>query len=612
MLLATTACVLFGIALILNVHPVGDGLWFWYATAIRNHQHLYSDLHVAQQPFFFLMSGAFQQLFGIGWLASKILALVQLLLFCVGLQQVSRFVPWRTWQRALLVAAAFAMAITSPFYRFDDYHVTTQCLQLFSLVLLLKLWRSPDQRPLVPMAVALGVLGGLATGNRLNVGAALVLACALALLVLAKRPFTALIAFTAGVAAGLIGLVKLTGDPLPTWWLETVTNASRIKGGSGSVLHATLSFPFRVAQAALQPKGLLLLLALAATFVLFARLPQALAAGKRLRTGRDWLLLAWIALLAALMFWQGTKNLGNAKLGQFGVLLAIALGLRVHWFVLRRLLAPASTSGNPLQVLLLVPFWALIAAAMTSGIYLPDYASHVALLLLLVPIASPWPFTQPWQRRGWLVLAGMIVVSALPAKTLVPYSWHHYHAEPLFRDRVLYHHPVYGPMLIERAQLDFLLPLCQAVQATGPGTELLAMPYPYPNYFCHVPPWHGYVQTWYDTASREQIEGLEHALAQSPPLWIAYQRGLDTLAQHENAYNGGHPLAHRDLDTQMLQNVVAGRWTIVQRQCFGGSDWMLLRTTPPSAAEHQPTPADAEDRQESCRASESNAGQGRF
>ena len=608
----TAACVLFGIALILNVHPVGDGLWFWYAVAIRQHQHLYSDLHVNQQPFFFLASAAFQQVFGIGWLASKILALVQLLLFCVGLWQVSRFVPWRAWQRALLIAAAFAMAITSPFYRFDDYHVTTQCLQLFAIVLLLKLAQGVSRGAELSVAAGIGALCGLAIGNRLNVGAGLAVACGLALLVLARRKLIAVPAFVACTAISLILLIKLTGDPLSAWWLETVTHAARIKGGTGSVLHAALSFPLRVAQAALQPKGLLLLVAIVSTMALFARYPQALRRGARLRSGRDWLIAAWLLLLEALLFWQGTRNLANAKLGQFGVLFAVAVGLWVHWFILRRLLAPAAQQGNRLQVLLLIPFWALIAAAMTSGIYLPDYESHVALLLLLVPIAMPVPFDRQWQRRGWLVLASMIVVAALPAKTLVPYSWHHYHAEPLFRDRVWYRHPVYGPMLIERAQLDFMLPLCAAVQADGPQVTLLATPYPYPNYFCAVPSWHGYVQTWYDTASRQQIEGLEHALAQAPPRWIAYQRGLDTLALHEQAYNAGRPLAHRDLDTQMMANVTADRWTVVQRECFSGSDWMLLRTTPPAPGEHQGTPADADDRAATCKASEHDRGQGRF
>ncbi len=596
-------CVLFGIALILNVQPIGDGLWYWYAVAIRQHRHLYSDLHVNQQPLFFLASAAFQQVFGIGWLASKVLALVQLVVFCVGLVQVSRFIPWRGAQRGLLIAAAFAMAITSPFYRFDDYHVTTQCLELFSIVLLLRLWKGGGERHALLLAGGVGILCGLTVGNRLNAGAGLTVACGFALLVLARQRVAAVLAMIAGAAVALLGLVFLTGDPLRVWWLETVTNASRIKGGTGSVLHAMLTFPFRITGSALQPKGLLLLAGIGVAMYLFKRYPESLRKGARLRSGTDWAMAAWLLLLEALIFWQGTKNLANAKLGQFGVLFAIVLGLWAQVYVLRRLLARGERT-NPLQVLLLIPFWALIAAAMTSGIYLPDFASHVALLLLLVPLAMPRGFNLQWQRRGWLVLASMIVVGALPAKTLVPYDWHHYHAGRLFKGRVWYRHPVYGPMFLEQAQLNFMQPMCAAVQASGPGAELLAMPYPYPNYFCNVAPWHGYVQTWYDTSSRQEIERLESQLQTAPPRWIAYQRGLDTVTVHEAAYNGGQPLAQRDMDGEMMKLIADRRWTIVQRSCFGGSDWMLLRSTPPAAGEHQPIAADADDRSGSCRATE--------
>ncbi len=605
-LLAMLACVVFGLALILNVHPVGDGLWFWYATAIRNHQHLYSDLHLNQQPLFVLLTAAFQSIFGLSWLAFKIFPALQLVAYCVGLALVSGFIPWRGWQRGLLILAAFGMTITTPFYRFDDYHITTQCFQVFALYLLLLLSRKGAASAL-PIAAGLGVLCGLATSNRLNDGAGLGVACGLALLVLARpHRVTTVLLLSACTALTLLGVVALTGDTSPIWWSETVTHASRIKGGTGGILLLPLVFPFRVAKAALQVKGLALIALVLAGFVLFARYPFALQKGSRLRTVPDWLLAGYLLLVLAFFFWQGTHNLANAKLGQFGVLLVIVTGAWVHVWILRDLAAPLQGERRPLQVLLLVPFWALLAAAMTAGIHLPDYESPVALLLLLLPIAMPRPLAAAWLRRGWLAVAAMIVAAALPAKVLVPYDWHHYHSDRLFKDRVWYRHPVYGPMLIERAQLQFMLPLCAAVQHSPSPDQLLSLPYPYPNYFCSVAPWHGYVQTWYDTSSREQIEGLAQQLATAPPLWVAYQRGLDTLSLHEASYNGGRALAQRDLDGKMMDLVAAGRWTIVQRLCFGGSDWILLRSTPPGTGEHQPQAADRIDQSEACSATESD------
>ena len=473
------------------------------------------------------------------------------------------------------------MTLTTPFYRFDDYHITTQCFQVLSLYLMLLLWQK-GSRVTLPVAAGLGVLSGLATVNRLNDGAALGVACGLALLVLARpRRLAALTVLIVCTAATVLGVVAITGDPVPVWWAETVTHASRIKGGTGGILLLPLIFPLRIAVAALQPKGLTLIALVLGSFALFAKNSRAFAKGHRLRSATDWLLLGYLVAVLALFFWQGTHNLANAKLGQFGVLFGVALGLWAHWSIVTASVRSEKSTRHPLQVLLLIPFWALLAAAMTSGAHFPDYESPVALLLVLVPIALPWGIPTAWQRRGWLVLAAMIVFAAIPAKVLVPYDWHHYHSGRLFKDRVWYRHPNYGPMLIERAQLDFMLPLCAQVQASGPGTQLLSLPYPYANYFCHVSPWQGYVQTWYDTSSREQIQGLATKLADAPPQWISYQRGLDTMALHELSYSGGRALAQRDLDTQMMQFVAARRWTIVQRSCFGGSDWLLLRSTPP-------------------------------
>src|SRR5436305_2850713 len=61
---AVVFCVLFGSIFILNVHPIGDGLWFWYAILLRNGQRLYADMHLPLQPLFVLLTAWTQELLG--------------------------------------------------------------------------------------------------------------------------------------------------------------------------------------------------------------------------------------------------------------------------------------------------------------------------------------------------------------------------------------------------------------------------------------------------------------------------------------------------------------------------------------------------------------------
>ena len=111
------------------------------------------------------------------------------------------------------------------------------------------------------------------------------------------------------------------------------------------------------------------------------------------------------------------------------------------------------------------------------------------------------------------------------------------------------------------------------------------MPNPYANYFCDIPPWHGYIQTFFDTSSKETIETLMHELQESPPQWILYERQLDSLAVHEEILNKGQPLPHRYLDQLIMQKIDSADWQTVYTSSYGdrlgnSETWYLLRTGP--------------------------------
>ncbi len=183
----------------------------------------------------------------------------------------------------------------------------------------------------------------------------------------------------------------------------------------------------------------------------------------------------------------------------------------------------------------------------------------------------------------------LLVLFSFPVyreKVRFPFLWHHFYSDAMFQDRVWYHHPVYGPMYIGKKHLNLILPICTEL-SEQPGS-LLSLPYSHANYFCNVPPWHGYVQTWYDTSSRETIGTLIAELESSPPPWIFYERSSSTLHAHEVVYNNGRALPQRALDELVVKRIGDRQWQVKRRDSFGGADWLLIRTSPPQPGEPAP------------------------
>ena len=135
--LAALFCLLFGIALLLNTHPLADGSWFWDAVALRNGTRLYADMHLVLQPLFPLQTKWNMMIFGNGWLVTKIPAVLEMVAFLLGLRWISGYLPVREWQKALLLTCAFVLGTLFVAYRFDDYHVVADCMSVYSIILLL-------------------------------------------------------------------------------------------------------------------------------------------------------------------------------------------------------------------------------------------------------------------------------------------------------------------------------------------------------------------------------------------------------------------------------------------------------------------------------------------
>jgi hypothetical protein len=581
-------CVLFGLALIANTQTAGDGGWFWYATFLHGGRRLYADMHLALQPLFVLETASFLALLGKGWLVSKAPAVLHVAAYCIGLLLVARSSKLPDRQKALVLACAFFVSIDFEAYRFDDYHVLADCFQVYSLVALLKLERTPVAWRSVGLAAALGVLCGLSLMTRLNDGAALFVGVAIAILCMAQsRRAIWLVLYS--VAAGLTVLlvVRMTGDSLHDWAMYSILHAAGSKGGTGNVLAYPLRLPWNTMKFLRQRKNFEFAVYCLGAAAIWAGLirpyrPSRRAAGLW-KPG-----LGMVLILLPLHHFLGFLLDANVMvvLSAVGVLVAYGLGVAVFVRFLRwRFAVGPMQAWNRREILLLIPLGQLASGSMSSGAEHIGLYGPIGMLILLLPIASPIRLKSGTARAFALAIVAILAVHCATYKYRYPYIWHSYAANQMFAGRQWTMHPDYGPMIIEREELKFIEPICEAVKADGTAQGLLSLPEPYPNYFCSIEPWHGYVQTFFDTSSKETIEGLMEELQSAPPKWIVYQRQLNNLKLHEQIFNQGRPLPQRYLDQLIEEKIASGEWKPVYATPYGSrgyftNEWILLRTRP--------------------------------
>ncbi len=579
---AAVLCFVYGVAFTLNIHPIGDGLWFWYGRLFREHHLLYSGMHLPLQPLFVLLTAWTQSLFGIGWLASKMLAFAQMLMFCVGLWMLARRVPWSDGERALLLGAAFAMTLTASIFRFDDYHATNCCFEAFSLVLLLRIGERGSSAASGWMSLALGALSGLALSNRLNDGALLFAGCGFVLWFAARRfRWSALGLFCGGMLASFTGIILLTGDSLRAWMSNSVVGASAIKGGTFSVLKGPLSFIKWQIKFNLSDRHTVLhamLVALLLTFVV--QLWTAWKMGTTVARWKQWTAAAGLVVVVVLSFRQSGVNWPNLAIGSYAMLVILGMAGWMLWRVVGRWRRGEESGPWWRETLLIMPLMRVVASGTTSRSSNEGIFETLGFFLLLLPLCVPSFFAVRHRKLAFEMLACVVLCSGLVAKAYQPYLWHYFSDRTMFVDRVWYRHPLYGPMYVERDQLQIIQDTCSTMNREGHPTGMLEVTNPYANWFCDVPPWHDYVQTWYDTVSRSTMETLIAELKSDPPQWIVYQWAPETLQMHEILYNHEKPLPHRDLNRLIRERVAAGQWTIAYQRRFQRTDWMVIRTAP--------------------------------
>ena len=587
-------CILFGLAMIANVQVAADGTWFWYAVLLHGGKRLYADMHLALQPLIVLETDACLTLLGKSWLAMKVPAVVHVILYSFILWCIARYSDLRDRQKAVLLACSFFLCISFVAYRFDDYHVLCDLFKASSLLVLLMLSKKdiqPSFGRVAGLAASLGVLSALTIMTRLPDGASLILGVAISILFLAPiQKLLSLLIFLLSTALTVLLVLHLTGDTLRTYAMSTIFQAVGSKGGTGHVLAYPMELPRDIYHWLRYPWSEALLgytFAVAAIWTYLLR-PSASADTTDTRGRLVKFAVGAVLILLPLrpiyrLFMTGDIIGALAAVGDivlFGVVF-LAIARFLLW-----VFAPERVKDwDPREILLIIPFGQMLSSAMGSagehvGIYAP-----LGMMILLLPVASPIRIKRETTRSFLLAVLFLTACSAAIYKIRTPYFWHSYISPPMFVDRHWYHHPVYGPMIIDSQLLHFIEPVCQDIAAGGSQGELLSLPYGYANYFCDIPPWGDYVTTFYDTSTQQTIFGLMDKLRQSPPKWILYQRQLNNMKLHEDTFQHGQPLPHRFLDQLIMQKLADGEWQAVYTSDYGNTQkldnhWILIRTRP--------------------------------
>lgn len=269
-----------------------------------------------------------------------------------------------------------------------------------------------------------------------------------------------------------------------------------------------------------------------------------------------------------------------ATLSTVSIIAVYVLTLFVAMRILASVIGISRTPWDTREIVVFVTF-ALLAAdsASSEGQTRGMFLNLMAMLLLLIPVIQPFCKHATWANPSFVTVMALLGLARITTKIHNPYPWNNFTCSPMFANRQWYRHPAHGPMYLDRDLLHFVEPICDEINQSNANSELLSLPYAYPNYFCATTPWHGYIQTYFDTPSRSTINRLMAELNTAPPQWIVYQRQLNILSGAERYYNHGQPLAHRDLDTLILQKIATGQWRLIDKvNYFEGEGWLIIKT----------------------------------
>lgn len=550
----------------------GDGVWFFYAKEFLSNSKVYSDLHLIQQPFFILYNALGLKLFGDTYFAQKIIFIPLVAFHCYLLYLLVIKRSLNTFLSSIIYLAIFFIGIHFEAYRFDDYHFMANTFILFQMLILFDYFISPKKVSLRKISL-LAAVSTLCMLTRINDGLIFYILAILSIFFLAdveykKKQLITFLITTSVVFCALLVVIRET----PFAWLEsTIFHAMSSKGGASLFLT-----PF-------------LLIEHSASFLFFDHI------------------LIWFFLLLGVFFYHYyfRRFLSISFIGLSFVIFSLyeiityfqvdhidpisdftafsIIFLFLFWtlyFLSKLLTVFKKDMEDKVQsktALIFIPSTiAFISGGMSSGGY--HFGLYFPAAIFLLSITQLDGFIKTDLKVIFYLYLGMLVFYGATFRFNNPYSWHSYYSSnPFLNEREVKFVKGLGFIYVDKKLDAFVSPVCKSIRSSK--ETLLSLPFPFANYYCDIPVWHGYVQTFFDTTSNQKIDGLILDLDKKPPSYIFYQQQLDNLRRHEIIFNHGNPLRHRFLDQYIMKKIKNGEWKVLYLSDFGaGNKWYLIKT----------------------------------
>lgn len=574
--LAMGFCWLLGFLLLLHVTVPNDGGWFLYAQAILKGERLYTDMQTNLQPLFPLLS-----IIPIYFFDNPILQKIPYSFIFFGyvyaIFALSKNIWGNNLEKSLFVLVVTLLPLHFIAFRMDDYHVLWQLCTLYSILFSSNFLEK--KITLYKYTIIQSILSTLAILTHITSGMTIVLS--IFGVALYKEGFTSrlvkciFLGMSIFCVIFLLVLLCLNESPI-MWFQKTILIASQAKGNQ-----SLLTKPIYLFKSARDlgfpstPKEVTYFLFFIFLIFFTKKHELHLSIPKKF----------FFSLFIAYIFYITLKEIiSNDFIYSLTVLSILITFCFLGYFILKMIALNNKEVWKPNKILITYPVFSFCFSSLSSGgsiwgLYFPAALSLITLNILRNHDNKYlFEFIPSVFRTSYQIILIIIFSQCLIEKVQIPYQWHSYTTSPLCYNIKVTTLENKGKTILENEMYDFLKPICEI---TNNSESLLSLPYSAANYYCEVPIYKNYIQTFFDTSTKETIQRLIDDLKKSPPLYILYQRQLSNLEYHERQYNNGKPLPHRELDSFIWNQLIIGNWQVVYmpRQ-YKGSVWYLIKTKP--------------------------------
>lgn len=571
-------CAVFSFVLILHVVGPGDGTWYFISKEIISGKGIYKDLGIVAQPLFPLIN-TIPLLISDSLISQKSIYIVSSIVFAFVIYKVATLSTKNHILNAILILLFFSTSIRFVAFRFDDYHVIAN---LFVLLSYYFSYQYLNFRISITRFIFLQSIFFVLTFTvRLNEGLA-VFFSVLSVIIISKTEIRKLrfniVASIAIVSTIFICILAIIGETPFTWINSTLLKASQAKGGSSMFFTALNLFTNSFIFLKQNSKFGLWICIILIFIISFPGLAFRLLFKKACKDSAA----VFLQIFTLIVFLASLRSVELIDI--FTSLTVIILFLKAMSFTIQFYNHNCCNNAVKFEYpknysLYSYSFFLFIFSSLSSGGHFFGLYSPLAYFFLAYFQNSVNLY---YTQRKFLAVISIstftifAIFNNFTFKFNNPYSWHDYHVNRLFSNYIPVYNSLFERHILTNDLYNLVQNLCPNVSQ---NSSLLSLPFPFANYYCNIPVWNGYIQTFFDTTPHSVIDQLINDLDRKPPDFIVYQRQMENLRMHEITFNGGKTLPQRKLDSLIRYNIDNRLWDIVyENKSYLPSIFYLIKT----------------------------------